>query len=116
MNVKDTLIDIEKRFWEGTDEFYEENLAEDPVMIFPKPTGVLNKSEVMESVSGEQRWKNIEFSDVQINKASDSAVQLVYEATAESTQDGSEFKTLASSLYVKKNGSWKLVSHQQTPE
>lgn len=114
MGLKEELLDFEKQFWMGDSGFYEENLAENAVMIFPEPTGFLNRKDVIQSLGEESRWTDVDFSEVQINHISEDVAQLTYRAEA-NRSDGSEYRTLANSVFVQEGKSWKLISHQQTP-
>jgi hypothetical protein len=84
-------------------------------MVFPEPTGVLDRAEVLASLGdGDDRWRTVEISDERLVDLGDGVVQLVYRAAAERSDDGSEYNALVSTTYVRENESWLLASHQQT--
>lgn len=115
MGLKESLLERERQFWKADEEFYQKHLAEDTVMVFPEPTGILERPEILESMGGTDRWSTIEFSNERLLEISDEAVQLVYRAVAERSGDASEYVALITSTYIKENESWRLISHQQTP-
>jgi hypothetical protein len=115
MNTRESLLQLERRLWNADEEFYQETLAEDAVMVFPPPTGILERSDILESLGGGERWQNIDFSEVRLIEIGDGTVQLVYRGVAERTEDGSEYNALITTTYVRENETWRLVSHQQTP-
>jgi hypothetical protein len=115
MGPRESLLELERQLWNADEEFYRDTLSEDAVMVFPEPTGVLDRSSVLESLGGADRWRRIEFEDERLVEVDDAVVQLVYRAVAERSGDGSEYTAFITTTYVRTNGSWRLVSHQQTP-
>ena len=115
MGIKESLLELERQLWNADEEFYRERLSEDAVMVFPEPTGILERSGVLESVDGTDRWGRIEFDDERLIEVDDNVFQLIYRALAERNEDGSEYIALITTTYVEASGSWRLVSHQQTP-
>lgn len=115
MGPRESLLELERQLWNADEAFYRDTLSEDAVMVFPEPTGVLDRSSVLESLGGADRWRRIEFEDERLVEVDDAVVQLVYRAVAERSGDGSEYTAFITTTYVRTNGSWRLVSHQQTP-
>ncbi len=108
------LIDLERRFWHGDATFYDATLTEDAVMVFPPPTGVLDRAAVIDSLGAADRWRSVDFRDDRLVGLGEDAVQLVYRAEAVRRADGSEYAALVTSTYVREDD-WRLASHQQTP-
>jgi len=115
MGPKESLLELERQLWNADEEFYRDKLSEDAVMVFPEPTGILDRSAVLESLGGADRWRRIEFDDERLLKIDDDIFQLVYRAVAERSEDGSEYTAFITTTYVRADGSWRLSSHQQTP-
>jgi hypothetical protein len=115
MDSKQSLLELERQLWNADKEFYRETLSEDATMVFPEPTGILERSDILDSLGSGGRWQNIEFGDVHLVESKDDIAQLVYRAVAERTEDGSEYSALVTTTYVRENGTWNLLSHQQTP-
>jgi hypothetical protein len=115
MGTKKSLIQIERQLWNADEDFYRDTLSEDAVMVFPEPTGILDRSAVLESLGGADRWRSIVFDEERLVEVNDDVVQLVYRAVAERSEDGSEYTALITTTYVKSNGSWRVLTHQQTP-
>ncbi|WP_139042951.1 DUF4440 domain-containing protein [Halorubrum tropicale] len=90
MGSKESLLELERQLWNADEEFYRDKLSEDAVMVFPEPTGILDRSAVLESLGGANRWQRIEFGDEQLLKIDDDIFQLVYRAVAERSEDGSD--------------------------
>ena len=115
MSTKESLPDLERQLWNADEAFYRETLSDNAVMVFPEPTGILERSAVLESLGGADRWRRIDFDDERLIEVDDDTVQQVYRAVAERSEDGSEYTAPITSTYIEANGSWRLVSHQQTP-
>jgi hypothetical protein len=115
MGTRESILELERRLWNADEEFYRETLSENAVMVFPEPTGILERSAVLESLGGADRWDRVEFDDERLLDVEDDTVQLLYRAVAERSEDGSEYTAFITTTYVEANGSWRLVSHQQTP-
>lgn len=115
MVTKESLLELERQFWTGDVDFYREKLSKDAIMVFPEPTGILERSEVLESLGGGNRWRSIDFENVRVLEVQENVFQLVYRAIAERREHGSEYSAFSTSTYVETNGSWQIVSHQQTP-
>ena len=84
--LEDVLFALEERFWLDSSDYYRGNLADAAVMVFPDPTGVQIKDEILSSVSGQPRWTDVALEEHR-----------------------------ASSAYVHDGRAWKLAFHQQTP-
>jgi len=115
MGVKESLLELERRLWNGDEAFYRERLYDEAVMVFPAPTGILERTEVLASVGAGDSWKRIEFSDERVVELNDQTVQLLYRADATRREDGSEYNVLVTTTYTDVGGTWNVVSHQQTP-
>jgi len=109
------LIDQEERFWKGDADFYEQHLTDDSLMVFAEPVGMLNKDRTVRTIASAPRWVTVAFEEPRIVHVREDVVLLAYKARASGEDDGAEYVTLASSLYVKGKGGWKLAFHQQTP-
>jgi ketosteroid isomerase-like protein len=111
----DQLLNQERRLWNADADDYRDVLADDAVMVFPAPTGVLDRDAVLDSLGDGDRWRTLDVHDERVLKVDDDVVQVVYEADAERAADGSAYRALASSTYRRDGDDWLLVSHQQTP-
>jgi hypothetical protein len=120
MNKKfpDHLLDIERRLWTNDAVFYKDNLTEDCVLVFPE-TGVITRDIAVDAIRKEneegRRWAEVSFNDILKLTPADDVALLTYRVKARWEHEASASTTLASSLYVKRDGAWKLTFHQQTP-
>jgi len=118
MELENELVAIERRLWTNDASCYEDHLTEEALLAFAE-TGVITKSRAIEEIRREndegRRWAEVRFSDVRaMNIGADSAL-LAYRVHARWAHEISSIAALASSTYVRRHDTWKLVFHQQTP-
>jgi hypothetical protein len=110
----DRLFRLEEQFWRGDSAFYRRNLADEAVMIFPDPAGVMIKDDMCSSVENAPRWEEVLLEEHRLMEIDEHAALLTYRATA--ARDGElPYVARASSVYVRDGSGWKLAFHQQTP-
>ena len=112
------LLQLEHRGWEylceGTGaDFYGQLMTPDAVMVLAHGF-VLDRDAVIASLNDAPPWDRYTISDVRLIELSDNTTALVYTARA-SRAGEPEFHALMSSVYLRKNGDWRLVLYQQTP-
>ncbi len=108
------LWEMEESFWLDGPDFYERSMAPDPRMVFPAPAGILAGEEILEGLRQAPRWKSVGFQDRTETIFGDTVV-IAYRATGE--RDGeAPYIALCSTTYVRDDGKWALLAHQQTPE
>ncbi len=114
------LIELEKQGWqalssgsEASERFYGAILRDDAVMLFPGGMRIEGKEQILASFAA-QPWASFQIDAPKVIALSEHAGVVVYGVSAQ--REGSEpYKALISSTYVRSNGGWKLVLHQQTP-
>jgi hypothetical protein len=118
MDIEHRLLDIERMLWTNDPVFYENNLIEEALLIFPE-TGVITRAVALEAIRQEtaegRRWAEVEFNEVRTEQLTDSTYLLTYTVAARWEHERSKVFALASSVYIKRDGVWKLAWHQQTP-
>jgi hypothetical protein len=119
MNKKfpDDLLKIERKLWTNDAVFYKDNLTEDCVLVFPE-TGVISRDVAVNAIRKEneegRRWAEVSFDEIRKLMPTDDFALLTYRVKARWEHEASASTTLASSLYVNRDGAWKLAFHQQT--
>ena len=118
MELQKELLDIERTRWTNDAVFYKNNLIEEALLVFPE-TGVITKSVAVDAILAEnaegRRWAEVQFDDVRSMWLANDAALLTYRVAARWAHDESKTSALASSVYIKRDGAWKLAFHQQTP-
>lgn len=115
MSLEKALISLEEQFWKGDSIFYKQNLAENCLMVFPEPVGLLDKEHTIRAISGGQRWAAVDLLEPQVVRLGESAAILTYKAVAEREGESTTYSARTTSSYARENGAWKLAFHQQTP-
>ena len=113
---RDGFLRFERDFWDaaGNGDFYREHMADEGLMIFPAPYGIMAKDATVAAVESSSPWSKVELSEVQLVSLG-GATAVVYRADAERA-DGSPYAAFITSLYVQRDGgTWQLAVHQQTP-
>ena len=118
MELQDQLLAIERRLWTNDAAFYEAHLTDDALLIFAE-TGAITRDVAVSAIRKEnaegRRWEQVEFTDARCVRIGPDAALLTYRVSARWAHEASGSFALASSLYVRHIGSWKLAFHQQTP-
>ena len=115
MGATESVSELERRLWNADEAFYRERPAADAVLVFPDPTGILDREGVLASLDGPDRWARVEFEDERRIDVADGVVQLIYRAVATRSGEGGSYTAYVTTTYVEEDGTWRLVSHHQTP-
>ena len=112
------LVNIERNLWTNNAEFYNDNLTDDCLLVFPE-TGVINRDFAVDAIRKEneegRKWAEVDFDEIRSLRPTDDVGLLTYRVTARWEHEKASIATLASSVYVKRDGLWKLIFHQQSP-
>ena len=113
--LEDLLFAMEEQFWLESAAYYQRNLADAALMVFPDPAGVQVKDEILSSVAGPSRWIDVALEEHRVMELSNGAALVTYKATAHRAGEPKPYRARASSAYVHDGRDWKLAFHQQTP-
>ena len=116
-DLETQLLEMEHAFWEASisTDFYEEHVTDDAVLVFPYGVGAMDKEMTIYAVnSNEGHWESHEFKNVKVVPLGEDAGLITYRAKGIRVGDEGAFKAQISSVYVRRDGAWKLVFHQQT--
>ena len=119
MTTTEELIRLEHDAWtalstsgEAAADFYGEVLADEVLMLLPGPMVIDDRAEVVASMNGPS-WKSFALSDERVVPLGPDAAIVAYRAHAE--RGDMVYDALLNSTYVRQDGAWRLVLHQQTP-
>lgn len=112
MSIEKARWQDEEMFWLNGPAFYTAKIADDAVMVLPKPTGILCGSDIKTLIDGAPRWDSVHFDD-EIAMRHGSSFVLAYEARA--TRGRDTYKALCSSTYCEADDGWQLIAHNQVP-
>lgn len=115
MTVTDihAIWELELGFWLNGPEHYRRHVAENAMMVFPYPTGLLVGQDIVSALEEAPRWNSVDF--VWKEQAlREELITLAYEAVGR--RDGAApYHALCSTAYMQGDKQWKLLLHQQTP-
>jgi hypothetical protein len=110
------LIELERRFWfaGGDPDFYREATTDDVLMVFPAPYGILDRGEIVTEVADGSEWAEVDLEQARVVRLAPGTAVVTYKASARGARGG-EYTCYASSVYLERDGDWRLAFHQQTP-
>jgi uncharacterized protein (TIGR02246 family) len=108
---------LERRGWDALSgphgaAFYAEVMADDGLMVFPGM--VLDKQRTLRAMAAEPPWSTYELADVRVIEATPDSAIVTYRASAQRAGE-ERYEARMSSTYVRRDGRWRLILHQQTP-
>ena len=103
----------EERFWAEGAESARAMTAKGAVFVFPFPPGILKGDAVWRESVVAQRWRSVVFSKRYFKQENGVAI-LAYRVSAE-RNDIPIYQALCTSTYLKDDGKWLRMAHQQTP-
>ncbi len=116
--LHDVLVGLEHEGWEALaagrgGDYYREHLTEDALMAFS--FGVLSRAATLAAIEAAPPWESFQIEDAQVVElAADSGV-VVYRVMARRAGDAQPYRAIVSRTFVRRDGTWKLAYHQQTP-
>jgi hypothetical protein len=114
MSLKSDLLAIDEQLWSGDTDTYRANLDDECLVAFTQMAGVSSREDVAGTVGNGPRWRNLDIEFEGVLQPTPDVAILTYRADAV-RPEGERYRALVSSGYVKRNGSWKMMFHQQTP-
>jgi hypothetical protein len=107
----DELLKIERELGGGTGDTYRKHLTEDAVVVVPG--AAITREQTALAIDATPGWDEFEITDERVVPLTGDSAILTYRW---SSRRGEEtYEALMSSVYVKRDGEWKLALHQQTP-
>ncbi len=110
--VHEELLGIERELGAGPGEPYRRHLAEDAVVVVPG--AVLDREACAAAVDASPGWDEWAISDARTVPLTPDSAVLTYRWR--SRRGDSTYAALMSSGYARRDGAWRLLLHQQTPE
>lgn len=113
MRDEATLWDLEERFWTGGLDSARATTAQNAVMIFPYPLGILQGDGIWSRLKQGAPWRLVGITGRSVSERRDLAV-ITYRVSAEKA-DEPIYQALCASTYLRDDGNWIRMSHQETP-
>ncbi|MGA0615312.1 DUF4440 domain-containing protein [Paracoccus sp. KR1-242] len=110
--MADELWREERDFWLAGVAEAVRKLDETCVMAFA-PTGILSRRKVVERLGTVPRWQEISMTERAVVETNEVCV-LAYRATAR--RSGADaYRALCTTTWIRRDGDWRILQHQQTP-
>ena len=113
MSLQQDLMSIERTFWTGGPEAYEDHADDKCLVVFADMANTMSRQDIAKTAE-KGRWEHVALEPKGLAELDDASAVVTYECTAE-RKDGRAYHALVSSAYVKRRDGWKLAFHQQTP-
>lgn len=114
-----TLMELERKGWDSLcdstgDVFYGELMTDDAVMILANGE-IMDRASVVAALGQAPPWRTYDISDARFVDTGSDSVALVYVGSAYREAAEPAFVGLMASVYVRRNGGWRLALYQQSP-
>ena len=113
MELRDDLISMEKRLWSGGQSEYRNALDNDCLVAFTEMAGISSRDEIASQASA-SRWSDVDIDVDGLLRPTDDVAILTYHVHAV-REKNVPYDAVVSSGYVRRDGAWKMMFHQQTP-
>jgi Domain of unknown function (DUF4440) len=116
-DLEQALIALERAGWEALAggrgvAFYRDVFLDDGLMLLP--VGAFGKTEALQGLASAPPWDSYELRHLRVLPLSDGTASVVYAVEARRAGQ-SPYRAVMSSTYVRRQGTWKLALHTQTP-
>ena len=116
MSLQYDLLAVERGLWKNDPDLYHDSLIDTVQPVFPE-TGVIGRGVAVDAIRKEvaenRVWAEVDFSDVRAQSITADVAALTYKVAARWNYEKASTTAIASSIYVKREGRWKLALHQQ---
>ena len=113
MNVRDDLLAMERQLWSGGKAEYRRTLDDNCLIAFTEMAGVSTCDAIADQAAA-NRWQDVDLAVEGFLQPTNDVALLTYRARA-ARGTGEPYEARVSSGYVRRNGGWKMMFHQQTP-
>ena len=110
--MRTELEQIERELAGGGGDAYRSHLANDAIVIVPG--AVMDRDSCAAAIDAAPRWDEWTIADVSVRLLSAESALLSYRWR--SRRGDTRYDAVMSSVYALRDGVWKLVLHQQTPD
>ncbi|AWC24302.1 hypothetical protein CO731_03786 [Aminobacter sp. MSH1] len=111
---RDELLELEREFWTGDEQFFAENADRECLVAFPEMACVMSNADLAATAKKPNRWRNLEIKLQGIVEPGSDIVVLTYEAKAV-RENGEPYSALVSTGYVHRLQGWKMMFHAHAP-
>ncbi|MFC3080533.1 nuclear transport factor 2 family protein [Phenylobacterium terrae] len=117
MELLEELLQVERRLWTNDADVYRDNLLPEAQLVFME-TGVIFRDVAVEAIRAEnaegRRWAEVDITEASARRLTEDVAVLTYKVAARWNYETVPGCWLASSVYVAREGRWRLGLHQQS--
>ncbi len=106
------LMAIEEQLADGSGDAYRHHLADEALVVVPG--AVLDREACAAAMDESPGWDEQTITDVRTTSVTPDSAMLTYRWR--SRRGESLYAAVMSSVYARRDGAWRLVLHQQTPD
>ena len=110
--IEDELLRIERELGDGPGDSYRRHLTDDATVVVPG--AVLSREECAAAIDASAGWDESEITDARATTPAPDTAVLTYRWR--SRRGETTYAAVMSTVYVRRDGAWRVVLHQQTPE
>jgi hypothetical protein len=99
----------------GDLDFFERNLTDDALLIFPGAGNTYTKQQCIATMSDHPPYVKYDLSDPKIVHLGESTAVLTHHATLMHTADEKPRSVVVTDVLVLRDGAWRMALHQWTP-
>lgn len=111
-NLRQELLEIEHELGGGDGEAYRRHLAGDAIVVVPG--AILDREGCAAAIDESPGWDEYSITDARLVEPTPDSALLTYRWS--SRRGEATYDAAMSSVYARRDGGWRLVLHQQTPE
>jgi ketosteroid isomerase-like protein len=111
MALEQDLLAIEKQFWTGGPEAYQQHCDDACLVVFASMAAVMSRDDIA-GTAEKGRWSDVSLKPLGLVQPTDAVATIAYDCTAR-RKDGQPHAARVTSSYVRRADGWKLCAHQQ---
>ena len=115
MSVQSQLLAKEETLWSGGAPEYRLTLDGDCLVAFTEMAGVQSRDKIAQMAGEGGRWQDVDIEVEGFLQPTTDVSILTYRISAVNGKAGAPYSARVSSGYVKRDGEWRMMFHQQTP-
>jgi hypothetical protein len=116
--LEQAVLTLEEEGWRALSsdagaDYYRTHLTDDALMVFP--FGVLTREQSIEAIEAAPPWASYRIDEPRVVLLTEDSALVTYRATARREGDPTGYRAWITSVFVNRDGTWKLALHQQSP-
>jgi hypothetical protein len=115
MSLQNDLLAKERTLWSGGAPAYRNALDGDCLIAFTEMAGVQSRDAIADMAGKGERWHDVDIEVEGLLNPTPDVTLLTYRVSALKGKSTEPYNARVSSGYVRRDGDWRMMFHQQTP-